>query len=113
METMEHNETNPEVCDCPACHLNAIYEADYTKWEKLPAYITFDMTDISASAIQISLNEKQAEGYEMTAIHGGIIFMRSIPPNPITQRDVIMEILRRKKINEVENGDFDTVGAMQ
>jgi hypothetical protein len=118
METMEHNE-NVKECDCPGCYLNAKYEAEYAAYEKLPPYITsaipkFDgETDRVTSAVKVQkwLNERQAEGYELTAAHEGIIIMRSIPPQGITQRDVIMEVVRRKKLNEAEFPD--TIGPVQ
>jgi len=110
METMEHNET--DKCDCPGCYLNTKYEAEYAAYEKLPPYITMEMPERAHQAgvlldnrqenIQNWLNERQTEGYEMTAVHDGLIFMRAIPPQGITQRDIIMEVLRRKKVNEVE-----------
>lgn len=114
METMEHNDS--EKCDCPACYLNAIYEEAYVKWEKLRAYITMDMPDrevVREEKIQEWLNARQKEGYELTAVHDGMMFMRSIPPPIISQRDLIMELFRRKRINEAEGGDFPTVGTMQ
>ena len=112
METMDHIEN--ASCDCPGCFLNEKYEAEYAAYLKLKPYITFKIPVNNleqAGQVEDWMNARQAEGYEMTAAHEGIIFMRSLPPQGITQRDVIMEDLRRKKLNEAEFPD--TIGPVQ
>ena len=113
-ETMEHNEKAAADCDCPGCYLNDKYEADYAAYEKLKPYITFKIpANNLEQAVKVEdwLNARQAEGYELTAAHEGIMFMRAIPPQGVTQRDVIMEVLRRRKLNEAEFPD--TIGPVQ
>jgi hypothetical protein len=113
--SFEH--VNAANCDCPACDANKKYEIEYDLYLQRKQYITFEMKPPAqgrptatgqTATIENWLNENQSRGYEMVAAHNGLVFMRAMPPNPPTARDVIAEALRRQK--EAGEGPDDGIG---
>ena len=111
MSYLEH-ESNLEHCGCPSCSLMEEYNKVYKKYKTRKAYRAID-GDKEANSIELSLNQMQGRGYEMTAVIGNLIILRSMPPVPPTNSDVVNEFLARKerveKRSDIKNFNIDDV----
>ena len=113
-ELMSHTEHEPEVddCGCPACDLTKIYLKKFEAYKTRKAYVAFKA---NSSSIEAELNMWQGRGYELSTFDKGIVIMRSVPPEAPTARDVLSEVLKRKKSTEIIGGDTigETLPGMQ
>ena len=111
MSNIEHELENEE-CGCPACDLTASYLKRFDEYKTRKAYIAFK---VNSSSIEDELNACQRRGYELSATERGIVIMRSVPPEAPTARDILSEVLKRKKATVVIGGDTigPTMGGLQ
>lgn len=113
MSKFEHEEAEPN-CGCPSCYLADLYVAEYDAYKARKPYLVIDC---HPDEIEGRLNRAQAEGYEMTAVHpSGRVIMRSVPPVPITARDVLSELYKRQEEDGIVVADDKigpTMGGMQ
>lgn len=100
--------TDDKNCDCPACDLTREYIADYEAYKKKKPYITFEMgSSKNHEEMEDWLNKNQADGYELTAAHRGVLIMRSVPPQPPTPQQVIAEVQRRQQKGDAVDGEYN------
>lgn len=111
MSNIEHE---PEVkeCGCPACDLTDAYLKKFDDYKIRKAYVSFKA---NSSTIESDLNMWQKRGYELSILNKGIVVMRSVPPEAPTARDILLEVLKRKKATEIIGGDTigETLGGLQ
>lgn len=106
MSYLEH-EPELENCGCPSCYLMEVYGKAYVEYKTRKAYRVIECSDAEANSVELKLNQMQERGYEMTTDVEGLIILRSVPPLPPNNSDVIKEFTSRKEKLEKRNKNIE------
>jgi hypothetical protein len=92
------------------------YLKNYETYQKRKPYKVVEIKATGngpAHMAELTLNQLQLRGYEMTAVvpadgaMGRMMVFRSVPPTPPSNSDVISEYARRKEEGKGNNDEFD------
>jgi hypothetical protein len=93
-----------------------VYMKNYEVYQKRKPYKVVEIKATGngpAHMAELSLNQLQLRGYEMTAVipadgnAGRLMVFRSVPPTPPSNSDVISEYGRRKEAKGNDEFDFE------